>query len=339
MSLSQNKKTILSISLFIVIFAILLVIATFFDLQISKILTKISLPEGQYITNDPFAATVEIFATIPAPLFIGIGFLFIFIYCKRFLTGKKSKALMILSMLLATVAFVYMISDIFKYLIRHITLNELSDTSGFYLYIVYLIFALPIEGFVYLLIKNTPDDVVKNMLKLTLVVVIVVALTTIIINLGVKNIFGRIRYRAMNMDRDDPNYGFAAYMRWYEIKGKWITKEEMEAMWSTHDAIKSFPSGHTASAGTTYALIILPTILNRKDDKKLNILMYVISILWTGICAIGRIAAGAHFMSDTLFGGTLSFVIVVLLKEFYIDKGEHIKALFKKESSFEKVVE
>ena len=108
----------------------------------------------------------------------------------------------------------------------------------------------------------------KKLVKFAIAVIIIAAIPTILINLVIKKPVGRIRYRAMNMYPDDPVYGFSAYARWYEINGQWIDKETMMALYGSTDALKSFPSGHTSSAATSYALITLIDIFDIKDKKK-----------------------------------------------------------------------
>lgn len=60
--------------------------------------------------------------------------------------------------------------------------------------------------------------------------------------------------------------------------------------------------------------------------------IYAVTIAFTGIVAISRIAAGAHYMSDVLFGGTLSFLCMMIGREIFIFKGAHFKALFERKA-------
>lgn len=40
---------------------------------------------------------------------------------------------------------------------------------------------------------------------------------------------------------------------------------------------------------------------------------------------------GAHFMSDVLIGGTMSFITMIVCREIFVVKGKNVKALIGKE--------
>ena len=80
------------------------------------------------------------------------------------------------------------------------------------------------------------------------------------------------------------------------------------------DCFKSFPSGHTFSAGMSYILIMLPDVFPQFGGRRRKILSYVIPICYTGFVAFFRIAAGAHFFSDVLAGGTLAYLAVQIFR-------------------------
>lgn len=52
--LDTKSRTIISICIFVVVFTILITIASIYDFQVSQILTKNALKEGDYISNDFF---------------------------------------------------------------------------------------------------------------------------------------------------------------------------------------------------------------------------------------------------------------------------------------------
>ena len=52
--------------------------------------------------------------------------------------------------------------------------------------------------------------------------------------------------------------------------------------------------------------------------------------MFTGIVAVSRMVVGAHFFSDVLMGGTISFLSVMLFREIFILKGANLKAVFAK---------
>ncbi|MDE6060839.1 MAG: phosphatase PAP2 family protein, partial [Clostridia bacterium] len=75
--------------------------------------------------------------------------------------------------------------------------------------------------------------------------------------------------------------------------------ESFEKTYGVTDAFKSFPSGHTCSAGTIYALIMIPTLFGyngKKEKLGATIACWVVPIVYTMLVAISRIMVGAHYM-------------------------------------------
>jgi membrane-associated phospholipid phosphatase len=104
----------------------------------------------------------------------------------------------------------------------------------------------------------------------------------------------------------------------------------MRALFGTTDALKSFPSGHTCSAGTVYCLLMLLDVFNVKSKGK-RAVSWIAAITYTGMVAVSRIIVGAHFFSDVLMGGTIAFVSMIIFREIFICKGSNVKAMFGKE--------
>ena len=67
--MSQTKKNIISIILFILIFGGLLTVASFYDLEISKILTNGNLLPGDYYAVDTVGLIVEYIGSFPIFVF------------------------------------------------------------------------------------------------------------------------------------------------------------------------------------------------------------------------------------------------------------------------------
>ena len=94
------------------------------------------------------------------------------------------------------------------------------------------------------------------------------------------------------------------------------------------DAFKSFPSGHTCSAAMSYVLIMLPDAIDFKHKKAAKAICWICPIVITGLVATSRIVAGAHYMSDVTFGGTIGFLCMLLAREIFVCRGSHFFALF-----------
>lgn len=131
--------------------------------------------------------------------------------------------------------------------------------------------------------------------KLTLLLASVIGLAVLALQLStvevMKNLWGRVRYRDLlndvTLDRFTP---------FYVINGK--------------NGNKSFPSGHTASAGMIYLSMLLPMI--NEKLKKYKSLFFTVSIVYTSVVAFTRLVMGAHYLSDVTVGGIIAFTYVVI---------------------------
>lgn len=101
-----------------------------------------------------------------------------------------------------------------------------------------------------------------------------------------KTIFGRVRF--VNLDGTYSNY-----TRWYHING--------------FNGNRSFPSGHTASAGSLLALVAAPLLIEMKGSKKL--LIRVVCISFIVLTALSRMVLGMHFASDVLCGFIIAYTV------------------------------
>ena len=160
-------------------------------------------------------------------------------------------------------------------------------------------------------------------------VVIVRILTSETIG-GLKSFVDRPRFRSMNSDLGASVGGFDLYTRWYQVpdnadilRGTGLIEYE--------DAFRSFPSGHTSNAGMSYCLIMLIPCLDIKD-RRVKAALWIGPIVWTGMTAIGRMVAGAHFLSDVLVGGTFAFVYMILVREILILHGKNLRSFLRKAS-------
>lgn len=323
--MTQKKKVITSIVLFALIFAGLLTAATFFDLQISMILTKNALSAHTYYTNHTFGAGFEAIGCAPMCLSLSFAFQILF----RFFMRKKNlsnalRYILSAAALIGTVITIYIpINDIIGYLLRHL---EREDAAGDGYITIAVSFVTALLSFCSVMaVKNFSDNQIEKLFGFALGVIAIAAVSTIIVEL-IKSPAGRIRFRAMNMYPESKDYGFAAFAKWYEFKGQWLDRETKIALFGTSDALRSFPSGHTSQAGCTYSLIMLPDALGIKN-KKARAIFWLLPIAFTGTVAVSRIIVGAHFFSDVLIGGTLSFVCTIIAREVFVLKGRNVKAL------------
>ena len=314
---NNNKNiTIISIVLFALIFGALLVTATFTDLQVSQILTKDTLPAGSYLATGLFGVLFECIGCT-APYIVGaLSLEMLLIFILRFMQNKKAKAILPVLLQLGVYATYYAVAmDTLDYNLRH---YHVDGTPGFMKAEIAFI-ALLLTLLSFFAVNSLSDESIKRAPRIAFAVLAAIAFSTITVTL-IKEPFGRPRFRAMNYAND-----FSYYSRWYVLNGQ-PDKEWMRSYFSTSDACKSFPSGHTQSASMIFCIIMLKELMGIKSKGK-TAALWIISIVWTGAVALSRIMVGAHFFSDVLVGGTIGFIFVIAGREIFVNKFEHIKSL------------
>lgn len=344
-SLSLKNKTIISIVLFVAIFAALIAIASVYDFQVSQVLTKNALKPGDYIANDLFGVVGEAVGTSPIYIVLAVcTAILCWFFARTF--GKKwwGVTLAVVLAIAGSVAWWYYIKDTFRYVLEHAA-AQVGPTAGAIVYefrhdgavmaIEWLI-ALTLQALNVLAFKNLKPETLKKLVWWVIAVISAVVVANILIMI-IKDPVGRMRYRAINS-----NVGkllidtgvVQGYTPWYISNGQPsedIIKMFVDAYPGAGDAFKSFPSGHTCAAGMSYALIMLPDVIDFKSEKSkkgVKIACWVIPIAITMLVAISRIVVGAHYMSDVTFGGTLAFVCMIIAREVFVCKGSHFFALF-----------
>lgn len=332
-----KKKTIISIVLYAVIFAALLITATFTDLQVSNILASGPLSEHTYITNFAFGAVFESVGSVPVYFMFAFALeIFFWSVVRKNKEGKPLMNLLAVALGVSTVIpnFI-LVKDCMDYILKHLFMTD--DPSAYsslgFIVGIEIFFAIIFAAIEIMAVNNFSDESIEKLVKFAFAVFITAALATITVEL-IKKPVGRIRYRAMNLDPENEIHGFGAFAKWFEINGsKWKElypdHEAKLAEFGSTDAFKSFPSGHTCAAGATYYLIMLIPTLDIKK-KWAKALLWICPIVFTATVAISRITVGAHFFSDVLVGGTIAFTWMIIVREILICKGSHIKALFGK---------
>ncbi len=316
----MSRQTVLAICLFIFIFGWLLLIATFTDLQVSSILTKFSLPKGQYFADDVFGRMFETVGC--APVYLMLGFAFHILFWNSLLRIKDElwKYIIAVVCVCCGVASYYtFFNDVTRYILTIFAEDALGET---YIKTSMLFLGCILCFFATFAVRNMKDETIKALLMFAIAVIVMAAISNGLVNI-IKVPMGRPRYRAMNTESAKLIGGFKNFKRWYEPSGQ-PDKDYLKWFYGSTDACKSFPSGHTCSAGMSYGLIMLIDALKIKS-KRAKILLWVCPIVYTGIVAVSRIMVGAHFFSDVLVGGTFAFVSMLLVREIFICKGSHFK--------------
>ncbi len=344
--LSLKSKTIIGICLFAAIFIALILIASFCDFNISKIMTKGSLDEGEYISHGFFPVAGEVLGTSPIYIIAAFCMGIMFWFCLRIVPNKALSIIgAIVSGALLVLAWWFFFKDIIGYLFEHAGNIVGAGTTGnadvyefrhaFGVRLVEILAALLIAGITIFAFMNIKAEHLKKLVWVVIAVVIATAISNALVAI-IKKPVGRMRFRAINSDLGQAfiNGGqLKGFTPWYKANGQpssAIIDSFVNTYPGSKDAFQSFPSGHTCSAGTSYAIIMLPYAIDFKHKKLAKALCWTCPIVITGLVAISRIVAGAHYLSDVTFGGTIAFLCMVIAMEIFVCRGEHFFALFPK---------
>ena len=315
---AYKGNKVLSIVLFIVIFAGLLITATFTDLDISKRL--VCLEEGQYYSTNLFGAVFASIGSTPTYIMLSVACAIIFANTLH----AQNKILHTLGSItancLSVFAMVYNVPDIAHYLVKHFGQDVIFNQL--YIKIVFGFVAAAIAELLCLYFAKLDPKVSAALLKMSFVIIFSVILANLLINIIIKNVMCRPRYRAMWFLGD---YDFSNFHRWYQ-KSVMPEAEDGSGLFFAyangqkvgHDAYRSFPSGHTSAAAEIYSLLVLPKLLKKFDTIKWKALLLLVTVGFTATVAISRIVVGAHFFSDVLVGGTIMFLCVMLGSKIFI---------------------
>lgn len=140
-----------------------------------------------------------------------------------------------------------------------------------------------------------PDQWKAPLRTLAVLGIAVMALQLLAIE-GLKYLWGRVRFRDLLAAGS-----YDAFTPWYHPNGI--------------NGNKSFPSGHTAGAGMSYLLMLLPCV-SEKWRKKAG-LCFAAPCVYTAVVAFTRLVMGAHYLSDVTAGGVISFTIVLAAVWYY----------------------
>lgn len=145
---------------------------------------------------------------------------------------------------------------------------------------------------------NIPDKY-RDVVRKTAIIGIVVMFVQIGLIEAMKYLWGRVRFRDLLAAGS-----FDSFTPWYHPNGI--------------NGNKSFPSGHTAGAGMSYLMMLLP-YMSKKWEKKAQLCFWV-PFVYTSIVAFTRLVMGAHYLSDVTMGGIVSFSIVLIAMKIYETK-------------------
>ena len=260
-----------------VLFVAAVVIATIFDYDISKRIAASSELDGPL-----WALVLDVLGEMPALLFTGFNMAVITEYYKRKKDQKNRGFVLTVCYILLIICGFYPMLKLVKTLALHELITFGSSLMKYAVYTASGLIGGLLVGYLFISITSKyPDEKIANYIRAAFTCVGIAISVLVIINV-LKFGFGRPRPWAVFAETDAADFG-----RWY-----------LPHLFSGH---RSFPSGHTANA----TMIIMLAVYFPKQRKWLVPLLSV----WVIMVAVSRIFAGAHFLSDVLFGCFFTLLI------------------------------
>lgn len=304
--MAERRKHIMATAAFLLVFGGLLTLATFFDLQVSFILAVPNLAEGRYFSTNFFCNLVEVAAMAPIWGFATFAACILTVYFHH-RTGP-GRCLQVFFFGLSVFTGAFLLRDMMKYLLQITDRESVMEQAWFNLLMA--AFGLLVTAAVLALAGDRIQAHMRQLLPFALA--IVCSCCCFLFVELIKNPVGRMRFRAMHYIGD-----YSYYTPWYRVSdARW----KLAGLGFDRDYFKSFPSGHTFSGSMAYLVILLPDLFEKMRTRKGRTLSYVVPIAYTGTVAFFRVAAGAHFFSDVLVGGTMGFLAVQFFRYLFLHR-------------------
>lgn len=294
---AENKKTLIIFCCVTAVFAALIAVFTFFDLQISNAVTIIGA--GKFYPEGVLGRFFESFGVVPVYAITAFALSIVFYNAfYRSAKTKKGKAVRFTVLCVAAFFIALMGYAMFKKVIKYVAIHLKFDYTlgGMLDQIAYVLLGVMSGAALLYFMKDASRSFLNDALSWALIVVFTAAFSQGVVQ-GLKPIFGRARYATMNVLED-----FSLYTPWYKITLNRVVSNEMLTAGVGADAFKSFPSGHSAAAAMSLTLCMLPWFLKKPCGKVIKTVAIVLPIAFTLGTMVSRVIEGAHFCTDVLFG-------------------------------------
>lgn len=279
----------------------LVLVGSFWDLQISELLFD------RTVLSDPRHANVfgvfgAAFGEVPLGLaMVTAGTLFI-AYRERNKTWTMILQLVggILLFLVGTLLVMYLPS-------RYLPISLVATT---------IIGAVIVVAVTWGVLKLASGADGKLALRVALVLFVVAVVELVLVNV-IKIGWERPRMRMLEEMAGEGIDGLG-FNSWWQI-GDAAKAEVTGTGLIEHEEFKSFPSGHTANAALLIMLTVLPVL--RPALEKWKGAFFWIGAVWAFMVAFSRMVMGAHFLTDTMFGLTVTFITILVVYRLVFPNG------------------
>ena len=335
-----------------VVFVGLLIWASFCDQEITRALSTWRLPDapsqinitdeiaitnflGRVYSYSIYANIVELIGGLPMLLALVAALSVIFWNAFRI---KNKGGRITLQVVMVLIAFGYIFyrgfASFFPHLIESIKglqgYNEFYNANKGACLAIYICGSLVLCGGIitgfFVGFRHINKQILNEMLRWSMATILAIAASSILFEFILKNVLVRERFRfiyALEQVKtiklpdgstmtgiEFSNTYFGGYKNWYELASNHIDKHNP---YMYKDAIRSFPSGHTSSAATgLLCLFMLPLTVKACNTYKAKMCIWTIAPILYFAVALGRLVAGAHYLSDVLFGTLIAISILII---------------------------
>lgn len=304
--MADKRKHIAAAAGLLLLFGGLLALATVFDLQVSFALAAPNLAEGRYFSTSFLCNLVEVVAMAPIWGFATFAACILTVYLHH--RAGAARYLSILFFGLSVFMGSSLLRDMMKYLLQILDRETVMEQTWFKALMA--AFGLLVTVLVLALAGRWIQAHMRQLLPFALAVVCSCC-CFLFVEL-IKNPVGRMRFRAMHYIGD-----YSYFTPWYRVSD---ARAQLGNLGFDRDYFKSFPSGHTFSGSMACLVLLLPDLFKNLQTGKRKTLFYVIPIAYTVTVAFFRVAAGAHFLSDVLVGGSMGFLAIQFFRYLFLHR-------------------
>lgn len=285
MILIKKRLAIFNVFVFTLLIT-LLILAGFFDLDISKALFNL-IESGKILSN---------IGDLP----IGLGVTFCSAILFSYFPFKKGRVL-----LLKIISAAGVLGGCIILWVKFQTYIGLEDIL--FKYFTPIAFSIISALIIMFLTKYLSASFVKKML--------IFAIYTLILILAVRFCAGIIkllwqRLRFLNLDQ----VTFRGFTPWWQPQFTTKGREHLVVGTYYNDkTFMSFVSGTTAAAGNLFAVILLPDVF--KNLRKYRLAFHVMPLLYCLFVGISRVIAGAHYLSDIVASIILTYSFALIIRK------------------------
>ncbi len=271
------------------VLAALLIVATYYDLAISKAIGDQSNFYGQF-----FAVYAEYPSYLVAPLCGGV-----FFYNARYLGTRAAR------IAFAVFAVVVCYAGWLIFGLSSTKLAEPPHLSAFAALSAALYTALVLA-----LGRLVPEQTMRRMFKFAVFAVVFLLVALVVIRI-MKAGWCRMRYRDMLKEGN-----FDGFTPWYRPMAG---RDKLSETYS----YTSFPSGHSSSIVHIYLVCVLCDVLPSMRKRWLKYTLYACATALCVVACVSRIVNCAHYLSDVVVGAGLTYLIFYGLKYIFFRDGKY----------------